>query len=404
MGTSLSEPTDPGEFELAARRLAHREIEPAAVSSWSQQAKSRLLDRLYFVIRHDFMGRDQEDLREAIEVLARVLGDSDFDETTKESARLTTLRALMNRNARRYEVAKILSEDVLQRSAAAGWAELEYDAHITIADAAFQQGQPKVAERHYADALALAERLGDEVGAGRVLLNSAALKQSIGKPSESVELSTRALEYFLANDCGALAGWSLVMESNANMLIGEYGRAFESVDRAQNLFEVLEHGHGLATSYSHIGMYHHIIGELDAARDAYFKSHQLMSSSGFGDVENVEIYLGLLAIDYGKLTSGAEQLSRVEKSTSESGRLPHLFLVSAGLLHHAAALGDIERAAEYFEKVVNLSERTNYLEMLIACQLDFAAEHLADIDRELCERVRAFAADHRARLVGNKKG
>jgi tetratricopeptide (TPR) repeat protein len=404
MGTSLSEPTGPGGFEVVARRVALRQVPASALNAWSKSAISRLIDRLYFVIRHEMMSGDQDELRCAVEQMELLTSQHGLDESTHEAAGATMLRALLNRNARRYEVAKILANDVLERAPKFEWAELRYDAHITLADAAVQQGQLDLAQTHYKDALALAERLGDDIGAGRALLNMSALALSSGRPHEAVDLSHRAFEHFLEQDDGRLAGWALIQEAKARQVLGDIDAAFECADRAKNLFEVLHNPHGLSAAVTAMGLCHLEQKLLEDAEQAFERARQIAVDADLGDIDNVEVYMTLLEIEQGKLASAGDKLFGLEQRFSNSGRLPHLFVVYVARACQAALVGDFDATRRFFDEATSLYERIEFYDLVVPDRLETAAAEVRDSDPDLAAELELFAQDQRRGLLGGEPG
>lgn len=400
MGTSHSEPEDTGGFVRAARDLTRDKLQPANIRGWSVEGVTRLLDHFYDLIRNELMSGDQEVLRKNISVFSQIVTMTELGEKSYEGARITTLRALFMRNARKYETAKILSTEVLVNAREQGWNDLAYDALITLGDVGVQQGAVQSAREYYIDALSVAERRSDEIGAARALLNRSALDQATGRPREAATAGTEAFQRFLDAGSSKLAGWALLQESQAHSILGDYAQAFDTADRARNLFEVMNSMQGLAVAWVFIGISHHLRTDLISALQAYEKAHELVTKYDLGDADTVDLQTAILKLDLGKLDDGHQELKRLSERLSKSGRLPHLFVVNAALVSWAAMAGEFDELEDYLTRAEILATRTGIYEVFIVRQLELARKALTDQHSDQAEAIERLETSQREGLLG----
>lgn len=383
----------------AARQVTSGALSPSDVTDWLPASVSRLLEHVYDIIRLRMMSGDQDQLRNAVAAFRSFIVAFDFDDDSYESVRCTALRALSMRNERKYESAKILSQEVLRPARDNNWNDLAYDALITLGDVAVQQGAASEARNRYDEALAVAERRSDETGAARALLNRSALDQASGRPNDAARYGKLAFQRFLEAGASGLAGWALIQESQAHGILGNHREAFETADRARNLFEVMHSMHGLGVALYHVGLSYHLQTDLASARTAYQRSLQVFGEHDIGDADTAEIFLAILTLELGNLAGAEETLLELAQRMSDSGRLPHLFVIHSALVAHAAMAGDDAGVSDHLVKTRDLAERTGFYELMVVRTLELAARKVTD--DTLAAEIREVIGSQKRGLLGD---
>ncbi len=202
-------------------------------------------------------------------------------------------------------------------------------------------GQYHKALEIYRESLAINEKLGRPQQQGETLNDIGLVYHAWGQNAKALDYLDRALQVF--QDAGNLKGEAITLNNIAGLRAqaGEYEKALEDRQRALDIQKKI----GVPTKWTmdQIGNLYLDMGKTSLA-EPLIKEAGYLSSLG---------RLAFIRADYGKAREHYEQLIAWGEKT---GRVDSFFIGYTGAGMAGEALEDYEKAAEYYEKGVTLTE------------------------------------------------
>jgi len=294
----------------------------------------------FALARHSF--------EQALEI-ARRIGDKRADLTALNNLGLVNMMQGDYREAIKYY------RESLDLKKKRGYRRLEAITLNNLGMVNWEQGSYDRALKYYDEAKARCVEFGNTKGEALVLDNIGLVYAHRGqyKLAEKSYQDSQELRKGL-ND---IKGESNVL-SNLGLLYyfkGKYEQAKECFTKALELSTRLGDERGQGEAWLNIGRIHQRRGESERAMECYHKGLALFEKIGFR-VGMAKALLGRLYLDLGQLDKARDCYEAVEKK-AQSGNAEDLFTAWTGMGMTCEMMGDYPRAAHYYQKAVELTER-----------------------------------------------
>lgn len=300
-----------------------------------------------------------------LEVCDNASEQADTDVPAEEVSRLEQqlTRAKTLRAAGKYEDSRDLAGNLRDDAAQLGAAKVEREAMLLLGRLLDDVGEGAASEQALLDAIAAADRAGDDAVAIEALLELVFVQGvSLGRAAEGLRWArvagarieragTQANEAQLLNHMGVLL-----------KDVGEHERAAQALERAIDLRTALGDPSLVASSMNNLGIVQLEREDFETARDLFQRAYDIMAAERGADHPDVTNPLGNLATAYLRLgefaraEEGLERARRIQVATFGPEH-PRVLITDHTIGTLQAKRGEFEDALASFQRVVALGDR-----------------------------------------------
>lgn len=340
----------------------------------------------------------------ALELLAQVTSPRDRSRAAIATGDTLSFRALIHRNAARFEMALADARAALDIFRVAGDEERTAKALVESARALRARGLLDEAESAARESLALAERRADLAGAFNALVTLGHVAIDRGRFQEALALYEKSRAAAREAADTALEANALDNLGSAHDSLGDYRSAAECYETSLRLSRSIHDERSVALVMLNLGVLRFRMGAHDEARAALLEALEHFRRGG--DILNENacvVNLGILEFHAGNFDAATARADEAQRMSSRIGDRRGEAAAASSFGEIDAARGDLQSAREHFERALALQEEVADPEGIGIALLNLSETYCGMGDaartREHAERARAIGIEIGSRFV-----
>ena len=238
----------------------------------------------------------------------------------------------------------------------------------------------------------LAEVLGDEKRALRVMTATATWLYQAGRARPAIELAIQCIAGATKLNDDELLAVPYTLVGRAMFAMGEYEKCIEMTEKAVSLAEAhgmhLDGMTSLSPNMAYLGMAYSELGEIEKGAQLGRESLALAErANDHRGIATAHLYLGAVNSSFGRLDEAAGHLDLAVEIGQQTGDQSVVWVGMGFLGHWHAQRGELEIAVSYLDRALALAAEVDSF-LAIPIILGFRAE--ADVRRGNFEEAVAF--------------